>query len=155
MASFFDDLSGKVAKLGQDASQKTKSFADSVKINGQINEQKTTLSRLYEDLGRKVYGDGLVPQGDQYAELTHMIQEGERNLQSLLEQLSAAKGEVKCKQCGGYVPVGNMFCQHCGNKMEESQAASGQTTQKFCMKCGKPLEQGVSFCTSCGEPVMK
>lgn len=159
MASFFDDLSGKVAKFGQDATKKTKNFADSVKINGQINEQKTKLSGLYEDLGRKVYTGNCVPQDAQFDELVQMIRDNEQQMQVLLSQLSEAKGEVKCKQCGGSVPVGNMFCQHCGNKMEvpqpeqNQQTGTGQTGQKFCMKCGSPLEEGHSFCTKCGEPI--
>lgn len=155
MPSFFDDLSEKVTKLGQDASRKKKKFTDSMKINGQINEQKANLSRLYEDLGRKVYGAGVVQENGEYAEPVNMIRSGEQNLKELENQLAATKGVVQCSQCGGFVPAGNMFCPHCGNKMEQPQQENGQQQGGFCTNCGRPLEPGSAFCTNCGTPVQK
>lgn len=146
--AFFDDLSKKVTKLGQDVSNKTQNITDGVKINNQINEQRKNLGRLYEQLGRAAVQIEAVRTDAGCAQLVEQIQACENNLKELEKQKAMNKGSVQCKQCGAFVEAGNAFCSTCGAKME--QAASGT-----CSNCGQPVAEGVAFCTNCGTPVQK
>lgn len=156
--AFFDDLSKKVTKLGQDASQKTKSFTDGMKINGQISDQKKELSKMYEDLGRMLYAEESVRSMDKCSQIVTMIENGEKTLEELEKQLAVTKGEVACKNCGTFVPAGNAFCPSCGTKVEfpvPEANANGQDGSMKCTNCGSALDGGSAFCTNCGTPVNK
>lgn len=171
--AFFDDLSKKVTKLGQDVSNKTQNFTDGMKINNQINEQRNNLSRLYEQLGHAAVQIEAVRTDAGCAQLVEQIRVVETNLKELEKQKAMNKGAVQCKQCGAFVEAGNAFCSSCGAKMEPQQQEnpqSGQTQQQgynwqpanqeqpasgTCPKCGQPVAEGMAFCTNCGTPVQK
>lgn len=172
--AFFDDLSKKVTKLGQDVSNKTQNFTDGMKINNQINEQRNNLSRLFEQLGHAAVQLEAVRTDAGCAQLVEQIRATENHLKELEKQKAMNKGNVQCKQCGAFVEAGNAFCSSCGAKMEQPQPAqanaqSGQTQQQFdwqpanqeqpvsgtCSKCGQPVAEGMAFCTNCGTPVQK
>ncbi len=118
--AFFDDLSRTVTKLGQDVSQKTQTFTDGVKISSQINDQKKSLSKLYEDLGRIAIEDSAFCATERAQRFVAMIQEGEARLKDLERQQSVNKGEVQCENCKAFVPAGNAFCQNCGAPVNKS-----------------------------------
>lgn len=175
--AFFDDFKKTVAEIGQGVSQKTQSFTDSVKINSQISDQKKELSRLYEDLGRKVMKEEAVKANDNYKQLLELIERGEQALKNLEEQLNLAKGAVPCKNCGTFVPSGNAFCQNCGAKVEVVTPPPVQTEQQYSQPQnqnvqtpqnydgqpansqpitdtaagGTTAEQVSAFCTNCGQ----
>ncbi|MCI8371790.1 MAG: zinc ribbon domain-containing protein [Lachnospiraceae bacterium] len=116
--ALFDDIKKAVTDIGQEASQKTKSFTDGVKINSQISDQKKNLSLMYEDLGRILYKEESVRSNSKCSQILEWIDKGENNLKKLEQQLAASKGAVACKKCGNSVPAGNAFCQNCGTKVE-------------------------------------
>lgn len=149
--AFLDDLSKKVTKLGQDVSNKTQNFTDGVKINSQINDQRASLNRLYEQLGRAAVHMEALRADAGCAQLLDQIQAGENKLKELEKQKAMNKGAVQCKQCGAFVDAGAAFCTGCGAKMEQPQQAAPGT----CPKCGQPVAEGSAFCTNCGTPVQK
>ena len=152
--AFFDDLSKTVSKLGQDVSQKTQNLTDGVKLNSQISDQRKSLARLYEDLGRAAINEEALRSNPDCLKFIEMIREGEAKLKDLEQQLSINKGEIQCKNCNTFVPAGTAFCQNCGTKVEPPAAAQNPNPgPAFCTNCGKPLEQGAGFCTNCGNPV--
>lgn len=163
--AFLDDLSKKVTKLGQDVSQKTKNVTDSMKINSQINDQKKNLSKMYEDLGRMAFSKEVIRSDAQCGNMISMIEAAEKTLRDLEQQLSVAKGEVQCKNCGSFVPMENAFCPQCGAKIvapqtqyqSQGQQAGGQSGQSstICTNCGQPVSSDSAFCTNCGTPVQK
>lgn len=154
--AFFDDLSKTVSKLGQDVSQKTQNLTDGVKLNSQISDQRKSLARLYEDLGRAAIKEESLRSNADCAKFIGMIEEGEAKLKDLERQLSINKGEIQCKNCQTFVPAGTAFCQNCGTKVEVPvQEQAVNQAPAFCTNCGKPLEQGAGFCTNCGTPVKK
>lgn len=156
--AFFDDLSKTVTKLGQDVTQKTQTFTDGVKISSQINDQKKSLAKLYEDLGRVAYQDADFCEKEQAQKFVSMIREGEARLKDLERQQSVNKGEVQCKSCHAFVPAGTAFCQNCGTRLEgfaQENATQQQAPVMRCSNCGKEMEAGAAFCTNCGTPVYK
>ncbi len=53
-----------------------------------------------------------------------------------------------CKNDGTYFNQWGV-CETCGNTREKQDAAEAAPAQKFCMKCGAPLN-GAKFCAACG-----
>ena len=54
----------------------------------------------------------------------------------------------KCNNCGFENQDSNIFCNKCGNKLEENNIDN-----KYCPKCGLQINPGNSFCTGCGTPI--
>jgi hypothetical protein len=76
----------------------------------------------------------------------------------------AAKPEGNCcTQCGGQVPTGAKFCNHCGASLVLVIAAAPppgppsplsyqQPQVPICHKCGFTISLNAGFCSSCGAP---
>jgi len=56
---------------------------------------------------------------------------------------------TQCPSCGGAVPVGAKFCQHCGAAIPDL-APAASTQGEFCAACGAELAEGSKFCSECG-----
>lgn len=54
--------------------------------------------------------------------------------------------EVKCPDCGNFIPAESRFCPLCGHQ---------QLVISQCAKCGKNLPPNARFCPKCGHPVDK
>lgn len=124
--AFFDDLSSKATKLGKSVSQKAKSMTDSVQLSSQLNDQKKNLGKLFEELGKMAYQNEEVCSRAEFANVVEMIKNSEKTIKDLEQQISIAKGQVQCKNCGTFVPNGNAFCQNCGAKIEVPVAPQPQ-----------------------------
>ena len=79
--------------------------------------------------------------------LVGTIEEAERRMGSLEEQLSLLDGRRTCPRCGASVPLNSQFCSVCGAKLPPAEGLS------VCPRCGKPLQPGDKFCINCGYQV--
>ena len=55
---------------------------------------------------------------------------------------------TKCSNCGAYLPDKALFCDNCGQKVQQTN-----NINKFCTACGNPIVAGAEFCTNCGEKI--
>ena len=66
----------------------------------------------------------------------------------------AAEVGVNCANCGVTNPIGNSFCQACGQPLEEQVPPTDQPVDGIaCRTCGKSVATGLAFCTGCGTAV--
>jgi hypothetical protein len=76
-----------------------------------------------------------------------------RGQQAELDKLQPAAPELataaRCPQCGVAVVPGAAFCQSCGSRLTQPQAAP----VRFCVHCGAQLRAEARFCPQCGQTV--
>lgn len=72
------------------------------------------------------------------------------NEKDILEKRKlAVQGLRKCEKCGNVLTLDSLFCNKCGEKLEElfpEEVVQGNV----CRKCGTPYEEDAIFCASCG-----
>jgi len=61
----------------------------------------------------------------------------------------AVQGLRKCEKCGNVLVLDSVFCNKCGEKLEELFVPTEQNPN-ICTKCGATFEEDAAFCTSCG-----
>ena len=63
----------------------------------------------------------------------------------------------KCPKCGNDVREGQKFCMKCGTPLnvqpQQSAAKSSTEASSVCPKCGNPTKPGQKFCMKCGMPL--
>ena len=61
---------------------------------------------------------------------------------------------MKCANCGKTISETDVFCPHCGTKVEEIVPPPEPGTI-VCPYCGSVLERGARFCNMCGKPMQQ
>ncbi len=63
----------------------------------------------------------------------------------------------KCPKCGNDVREGQKFCMKCGTPLnvqpQQSAAKSSTEASSVCPNCGNPIKPGQKFCMKCGTPL--
>lgn len=85
-------------------------------------------------------------------EIRKQIKEKEVDLRQLRpaqpkQALAGQAAEARCPHCGVNIIAGAAFCQTCGNRLTEEEAAP---PVHFCIQCGAQLRKSAQFCPQCG-----
>ena len=123
---FFDKLTKKATETYKGAAEKTGKIAKETKLRLKINENKSKINDLYEEIGKKVYqkhkehGDVCVKNDieDQLTKIDILANEIEMYNREILE-LSDQKECVECKE---KLSKDAKFCPKCGAKQPEESA---------------------------------
>lgn len=115
---FFDKLTKKATETYKGAAEKTSKLAKEAKLKMKINENKSKISELYQEIGRKVYQKHTANEDlcikknleEECAKIDIISAEIEKYHKEILE-LSNLKNCVKCKE-----PMDKdaKFCPKCG-----------------------------------------
>lgn len=150
--AFLNKLDEKLTMLGQGAIQRTKEVTDSAKLSSAIKTLEANKKEVLSELGSLYYEQYKKYGGNIEQEVETVMKQIEDIEQQILEQKSQiqkVKGVIYCSNCNAEIPVGSVFCNVCGNKVELEK--KGRT----CRNCGEILEEGQLFCTNCGVKVEK
>ena len=61
----------------------------------------------------------------------------------------------KCPKCGNDVKEGQKFCMKCGTPLNiQPQKNVSEESSVACPKCGNPIKPGQKFCMKCGTPLI-
>ncbi len=120
---FFNNLGNKITKTGQKAVDKTKQLTSIAKLNYSISDAKGDLDKLYRNLGMEYFDNIKDDIDSEFAVAVTEIKAKLAEIEELNEQLSQAKGFVKCPSCGAEISVENKFCGRCGHKMQNAEPA--------------------------------
>ena len=126
---FFDNL-GKKASAAYDASaEKTSKLAKEAKLRMKINENKSNIKDLYEEIGKKVYEKHVREENidintdleEECTKIDVLSAEIETCLKSILE----LKEKKQCEKCHAEIELNASFCPKCGEKqpVEEVKVA--------------------------------
>ena len=134
---FFDKLTKKATETYKGAAEKTSKIAKEAKLKLKINENKSKINELYQEIGRKVYqkhtaNEDLCIKKDleeECAKIDIISAEIEKYHKEILE-LSNLKNCVKCKE-----PMDNdaKFCPNCGEEqpvVEETPAMEVEVVEE-------------------------
>lgn len=123
---FFNKLTQKAKETYEGASKKTGELAKEAKIRMKMNENKSTINSLYQEIGKKVYEKHIVSQNidiktELEEECTKIDVLSEEN-DSFLKQLRELKDKKQCPNCFKEIDLEAKFCNYCGAKQEEIEA---------------------------------
>ena len=134
---FFDKLTKKASETYKGAAEKTSKIAKEAKLKLKINENKSKINDLYEEIGRKVYqkhaetGDVCIKKDleEECAKIDILSAEIDKYNKEILE-LSDLKTCVKCKEP---MDKNAKFCPKCGEEqpvVEEAPAMEVEVVEE-------------------------
>ncbi|MCI9063233.1 MAG: zinc ribbon domain-containing protein [Clostridia bacterium] len=121
---FWNKLTKKASETYKGASEKTNKIARETKLKLKINDNKSKINDLYEEIGKKVYQKHVANQelinvkediGEECAKIDSLgneIEEYEKEIWDL-------KDNKQCPKCKSKINKDDAFCPNCGEKQEE------------------------------------
>lgn len=86
-----------------------------------------------------------------YEEDLNELESIEKDMEKTEKRKLAVQGLRKCEKCGNILVIDSVFCNKCGERLEELQA---EVMENICPKCGAAYEEGAVFCISCGNKLV-
>jgi len=117
MKELFGDFGKKVVEKTQEATEKAKQMAESVKLKSLISDEEKTINSAYTQIGKRcceIHND----ESDQIImnQLVE-IKDAQEKIKGYTEQLNQLKGTMNCSNCSAEIAAEAAFCASCGNKM--------------------------------------
>lgn len=132
---FFDKLGKKASEAYKITADKTGRMAKETKLKIKMNELKSEVSDLYEEIGKKVYEKHITEEeisikGDLEAECTK-IDVLSDEIEQLLQECLDLKDKKQCKNCYKQIEKQDNYCPNCGQKQKESEAREAEALEKL------------------------
>lgn len=123
---FFDKISKKASEAYKATADKTGKLAKETKLKLKMNELKTQVHELYEEIGKKVYEkhvreEDISIKKDLEEECTK-IDVLSDEIENLLKQCLDLKDRKQCPKCYVEIEKDMNFCYNCGQKQTEEPA---------------------------------
>ena len=123
---FFNKLTQKAKETYKEASQKTGELAKEAKLRMKMNENKSLINSLYQEIGKKVYEKHVKSETiDIKTELEEectKIDVLSAEIETCLKQIRELKDKKQCLKCFKEIELGAKFCNYCGAKQEDTEA---------------------------------
>lgn len=131
---FFDKLGKQASKAYKATADKTGKIAKEAKIKLKMNELKSEVKDLYEEIGKKVYEkhvreEDINIKKDLEEECTK-IDVLSNEIEDLLQQCLELKDKKQCIKCYTEIEKNVKFCPNCGEKQEEISQVNNETAPK-------------------------
>lgn len=122
---FFDKLGKKATEAYKMTADKTGKIAKETKLKFRMNELKSQVNDIYEEIGRKVYEkhireENISIKNDLESECTR-IDVLSDEINELLQECLNLKDKKQCPKCYKEIEVEDNFCPNCGEKQTEEQ----------------------------------
>ena len=120
---FFDKLTKKASETYKGAAEKTGKLAREAKLKIKINENKSKINDIYEEIGKKVYQKHTSNEDicikkdleDECGKIDVLSAEIEEYHKEILE----LSNEKACVNCGEHMGLDAKFCPKCGKEQPE------------------------------------
>lgn len=121
---FFNKIGDFANKTYKSASQKTGEIAKEAKIKMKMNENKSKITDLYEEIGKIVYqkhtnNEEIKGDLDAYCS---QIDEISKEQEKLQEEILTIKNKRICENCYAEIELNTKYCPHCGFEQPVEQA---------------------------------
>ena len=127
---FFNKLTQKAKETYKEASQKTGELAKEAKLRMKMNENKSTINSLYQEIGKKVYEKHVKSETiDIKTELEEectKIDVLSAEIETCLKQIRELKDKKQCPKCFKEIELEAKFCNYCGAKQEDTEAKEAE-----------------------------
>ena len=117
MSDFFKKVGETITETGKSVSEKTKQVGNVAKLNAKIISSEHSISENYTILGKYYYDTYKDNPDEAVAETVNAVTASIDTIAEMKAQLLAAKGLVKCVECGAGCPTEDDFCGKCGAKL--------------------------------------
>lgn len=149
--AFFDRVGETLSSFGNDFSSKTKSMMDVSGYTSQLKTCQKTLNDNYLEIGKIYYVRNMDNPDPQVQALFARVKEAQEAIAHLNDAIRQSKGVKICSNCGAEVALDGLFCQACGNKMENFSGDDMEDDLlSKCPSCGADVRGGSAFCEECG-----
>ena len=129
---FFDRLGKKATEAYKVTADKTGKIAKETKMKFKMNDLKSQINEIYEEIGKNVYQKHIREDEEANKEIeediSHLctkIDVLSDEIDSLLEQCLELKDRKQCKNCYKEIDKNDKYCPNCGAKQEDEKI-SGQ-----------------------------
>lgn len=126
-----------------------RNLAEVSRINALLSEEEMKINNIYCRIGKLYVSAHRDDSEEAFADMMAEAQETERRIENYQAQILAAKGLVRCPQCGTELPKGAAFCMACGAPIPKVEEPA-QEDYEDCPSCGALVVKGMTFCTTCG-----
>ena len=118
---FLNKLGNIANKTYKSASKKTGEIAKEAKIKMKMNENKSKINDLYEEIGKIVYqkhihGEEVKIQEDLNT-YCNQIDELSKEIEKYQEEVLALKNKRICENCYVEIDLQSKYCPHCGKEI--------------------------------------
>ena len=122
---FFNKLGNIANKTYKSASQKTGEIAKEAKIKMKMNENKSKIKDLYEEIGKIVYQKHIHEEEVKIKEdlntYCSQIDEISKEQEKLQEEILTLKNKRICENCYTEIELNVKYCPHCGFEQAEEK----------------------------------
>ena len=130
---FFNKLTKKAKETYEGASKKTGEIAKEAKLKMKMNESKSEIKDLYQEIGKKVYEKHVLSEGmdikvdleDECTKIDILSAE----IETCLNQIRELKDKKQCPKCFNEIDLDSKFCNHCGEKQEIEEVKEVEVVQ--------------------------
>ncbi len=120
---FLDKLTKKASETYKGAAEKTGKFAKETKLKLKINDNKSKINDIYEEIGKKVYEKHTLNEElnikidleDECARIDALSEE----IKQYHEEILNLSDEKSCVNCKETMPKSSKFCPKCGTEQPE------------------------------------
>ena len=117
---FFEKLGKKATETFNSAAEKTNKIASETKIKFKINDCKSKIKELYQDIGKIVYQklvlDGKIEVKDDIAEQLTKITEYTDQIEEYEKQILELADLKQCENCKNKIERSAKYCPECGTE---------------------------------------
>ena len=120
---FFDKLTKKASETYKGAAEKTGKIAKEAKLKLKINDNKSKINDIYEEIGKKVYqkhasNEDICIKQDLEEECAR-IDELSAEIEGYHKEILELSNEKACTNCGEHMSKDAKFCPKCGTEQPE------------------------------------
>ena len=120
---FFDKLTKKASEKYKGADEITAKIAREAKLKFKINENKSKINNIYQEIGKKVYQKHV---SSEDICIKKDLEEECSKIDILCEEIEAYNSEIlelsnekACSECGEKMPIKSHYCPNCGAEQPE------------------------------------
>ncbi|MCC8110769.1 MAG: zinc ribbon domain-containing protein [Ruminococcus sp.] len=114
MASFFNRLGKTISDTTNSVVKKTKSSTNTMRLNGQINEEERNINNAYLAIGKEYVNLHRDDNEPVFSEQCQKIAESRQKIFEDQEQIRKNKHILLCENCGAEMRETILFCTVCG-----------------------------------------
>ncbi len=120
---FFDKLTKKASETYKGAAEITAKIAKEAKLKIKINDNKSKINNVYQEIGKKVYQKHVSSEDlcikkdleEECSKIDILCEEIEAYNSAILE----LSNEKACAECGEKMPIKSHYCPNCGKEQPE------------------------------------
>ena len=122
---FFNKIGDIASKTYKNASQKTGEIAKEAKFKMKMNENKSKINDLYEEIGKIVYQKYINKEEVKIEEdlntYCNQIDELSKEIEKCQEEVLSLKNKRICENCYAEIELSSKYCPHCGFEQAEEK----------------------------------